>query len=72
MLNLFLQSTGMLSSIYCENFPVHGVIVLLLAAQVTSVYSHGCFNLLLGQFHSVVEHLEKLLRLLILSEPAEE
>lgn len=41
------------------------LLILLLAAQVTSIHSHSGFNLLLSQLHSLIKHLEEFFGLII-------
>lgn len=36
------------------------LLILLLVAQVTGVDGHGSFDLLLGQLHALIKHLEEL------------
>ena len=48
------------------------LLFLLLAAQVTGVHRHRGLNLLLGQLHALVEHLEELLRLVVARQPCKE
>ena len=49
----------------CRCVFVRRLLFLLLAAQVTCVDRHGGFDLLLGKLHTLVEHLEELLGLVV-------
>uniref|UniRef100_A0A667XUY7 Uncharacterized protein n=1 Tax=Myripristis murdjan TaxID=586833 RepID=A0A667XUY7_9TELE len=45
----------------CRGVFVRWLLIFLLAAQVTGVDRHSGFDLLLGQFHAFIKHLEEFL-----------
>uniref|UniRef100_A0A3B3B4X2 Uncharacterized protein n=1 Tax=Oryzias melastigma TaxID=30732 RepID=A0A3B3B4X2_ORYME len=55
------SQTGLLTFLAWRCAFVWWFLILLLAAQVTGVDRHSGFNLLLGQLHSLIKHLEELL-----------
>lgn len=44
---------------------VRWLLIFFLAPQITSIDGHSCFNLLLGQFHPLIKHLEEFLWLVV-------
>lgn len=51
---------------------VRWLFVLLLAAEVTGVDRHRGFDLLLGQLHALVKHLEEFFGFVVSSQTLEE
>lgn len=49
----------------CWRVFVWWLLILLLAAQVTSIDRHGGFDLLLSQLHALIKHLEEFFGLVV-------
>uniref|UniRef100_A0A3Q3JDF5 Uncharacterized protein n=1 Tax=Monopterus albus TaxID=43700 RepID=A0A3Q3JDF5_MONAL len=65
--NVYIGGLKFLSPTFlaCWCVFVWWLLILLFAAQITSVDCHSRFYLLLGQLHALIKYLEEFLRLVV-------